>query len=201
MKTLKETILHNFLFAPIILFALIFCQGLSQASPTSPRPDPDDAPVFARWLVNQGSWGVLNTLGLDGVPFGNVMSFSDAGTGTPYFYLTTTLDPTGFYALKNPLSSFTLSEYVLGSCDETTDPQSPVCAKITLSGRLRMLRQNSKEAAFAQAALFADHPQLAGWPKQRGFRVFKLVIGHIFLVNMYAPPRNLTVFEYLRANF
>ncbi|KAL0366920.1 UNVERIFIED_CONTAM: hypothetical protein Sradi_3582100 [Sesamum radiatum] len=134
-------ILHkSFLLAPF-LFAFIFInnQDFSQAAaaPTLPRPDTENAPLFARWLVSQGSWGVLNTLDhYDLTPFGNVMSYSDAGTGTPYFYLTTTRDPTGFNALKNPKSSFTLSEYELGTCNATTDPQSPLCAKITLSGRV-----------------------------------------------------------------
>ncbi|PIN14754.1 Cellular repressor of transcription [Handroanthus impetiginosus] len=198
MKTIKESInLHmTFLLAPLIFLFLITPQVL--AGPPASRPDPEDAPVFARWLVNQGSWGVLGTLAQGRVPFGNVMSYSDGGSGFPYFYLSTTLDPTGFYALRNPWSSLTLSEYTLGTCNQA-DPQSPVCAKITLSGRLRLLPQNSKEAAFAEAALFADHPQLAGFPKQRGFRVFKLVITNIFLVNKYAPPRNLTVYQYLHS--
>ncbi|KAK6145934.1 hypothetical protein DH2020_019803 [Rehmannia glutinosa] len=186
------------------LYALIICgtHGFSRASPTSPRPDPKNAPIFGRWLVSQGSWGVLNTLDNHSVPFGNVMSYSDGGTGIPYFYLTITYDPTGMNALRNPKSSFTLSEYELGSCNATTDPQSPICAKITLSGKLRMLRQNSKEAVFAQSALFTDHPQLAGWPteEERGFRFFKLVIENIFLVNSYNLPRNLTVSQYLQAN-
>ncbi|KAK4383064.1 hypothetical protein Sango_2812800 [Sesamum angolense] len=139
-------ILHSFLLAPI-LFAFIFInnQDFSQAAaaaaaaPTLPRPDTENAPLFARWLVSQGSWGVLSTLdSFDFTPFGNVVSYSDAGTGTPYFYLTTTRDPTGLNALKNPKSSFTLSEYELGTCNATTDPQSPLCAKITLSGRVRI---------------------------------------------------------------
>ncbi|KAL0297865.1 UNVERIFIED_CONTAM: hypothetical protein Sangu_3175100 [Sesamum angustifolium] len=137
-------ILHSFLLAPI-LFAFIFInnqdfsQAAAAAAPPLPRPDTENAPLFARWLVSQGSWGVLSTLdSFDFTPFGNVVSYSDAGTGTPYFYLTTTRDPTGLNALKNPKSSFTLSEYELGTCNATTDPQSPLCAKITLSGRVRI---------------------------------------------------------------
>ncbi|XP_011073531.1 protein CREG1 [Sesamum indicum] len=197
-------ILHNFLLAPILFVVFIIFtnnQDISQAAAqTPPRPDPKNAPLFARWLVSQGSWGVLNTLDYsDLTPFGNVMSYSDAGTGTPYFYLTTTRDPTGLNALKYPRSSFTLSEYELGTCNATTDPQSPLCAKITLSGRLRLLNQNSAEAASAEAALFRDHPQLAGWPKQNGFVVFKLDIKRIFLVNEFVPAKYPKVFDYFNS--
>ncbi|KAH6778046.1 hypothetical protein C2S52_006446 [Perilla frutescens var. hirtella] len=184
----------------IALFALIIFPCSSGSSPISSRPDPEDAPTFARWMVGQGSWGVLTTLDKSDQPFGNVVSYTDAGVGIPYFYLSTTLDPTGGNAVQNSRSSFTLSESVLGYCNATTDPQSPICAKITLSGNLKLLAKNSKEAALAEATLFANHPQLAGYPKKNGFRVFKLMIGKIFLVNKYAPPRNLTAYDYLHLN-
>ena len=31
-------------------------------APTSARPDPDDAPAMARWLVSHNNWGVLRYL-------------------------------------------------------------------------------------------------------------------------------------------
>ncbi|KAG8373172.1 hypothetical protein BUALT_Bualt12G0143400 [Buddleja alternifolia] len=197
MQTIKETILHNFLLLAPIIFALIISQVSSQSSPA--RPPPENAPIFARWLVNQGLWGVLNTLDSALSPFGNVMSYSDGGTGTPYFYLSP-LDPTEHYANINPRSSFTLSEYELeGSCNGK-DPQSPLCAKITFSGRLQMLDPNSREGILAQGALFEKHPQFTGFPQQNGtFSVFKLDIRSIFLVNLAAPPRLLTVEEYYLA--
>ncbi|KAG8376013.1 hypothetical protein BUALT_Bualt09G0018800 [Buddleja alternifolia] len=195
METIKATILHNFLLAPII-FALIISQVSSLSSPA--RPPPENAPVFARWLVKQGFWGVLNTLDSARSPFGNVMSYSDGGTGTPYFYLST-LDPTPHYANVNPRSSFTLSEFELNSC-RGKDPQSPLCAKITFSGRLKMLAPNSREGILAQGALLKKHPQFTGFPLQNGtFSVFKLDIRSIFLVNLAAPPRLLTVQEYYLA--
>ncbi|XWS44223.1 hypothetical protein CRYUN_Cryun15aG0025800 [Craigia yunnanensis] len=98
------------------------------------KPDRDDAAAYARWLVSQNSWGVLNTISieLEGASFGNVVSFSeglpDRSTGIPYFYLTT-LDPTARNALKGHTSSLTISEYPLGTCGKA-DPESPVCAKI-----------------------------------------------------------------------
>lgn len=68
----------------------------------------------------------------------NVVSFSDGlpdiGKGIPYFYLTT-LDPTARNALEDQRSSFTMSEYNLGTCGKS-DPEDPSCAKITIVGKV-----------------------------------------------------------------
>ncbi|KAI3713197.1 hypothetical protein L1987_71770 [Smallanthus sonchifolius] len=170
---------------------------------TQARPDPNNAAPFARWLVSQNSWGVLSTIAddLGGAPFGNVDSFSDGlpdqGTGIPYFYLTT-LDPTARYALKDHRSSFTISEYALGTCGKA-DPENPTCSKITLTGKLNEVDAKSEEAATAKKYLFAKHAEMKDWPKGHDFQVFKLDIEEIFLINYFGGPKPLTVDEYLHA--
>ncbi|KAJ6967213.1 protein CREG1 isoform X1 [Populus alba x Populus x berolinensis] len=165
------------------------------------KPDRKDPAASARWLVSQNSWGVLNTISSDlgGAPFGNVVSFSDGlpgkGSGIPYFYLTT-LDPTAKNALQDQRSSFTISEYPLGTCGKK-DPENPSCAKITLTGKLKVLKENSKEAEIAKSALFAKHPEMRGWPKGHNFQFFKLDIEDIFLINWFGGPKPLTVDQYL----
>lgn len=165
------------------------------------KPDPNDPAASARWLVSQNSWGVLNTISSDlgGAPFGNVVSFSDGlpgkGSGIPYFYLTT-LDPTAKNALQDQRSSFTISEYPLGTCGKK-DPENPSCAKITLTGKLKVLKENSKEAEIAKSALFVKHPEMRGWPKGHNFQFFKLDIEDIFLINWFGGPKPLTVDQYL----
>lgn len=165
------------------------------------KPDPKDPAASARWLVSQNSWGVLNTISSDlgGAPFGNVVSFSDGlpgeGSGIPYFYLTT-LDPTAKNALQDQRSSFTISEYPLGTCGNK-DPENPSCAKITLTGKLKVIKENSKEAEIAKSALFAKHPEMRGWPKGHNFQFFKLDIEDIFLINWFGGPKPLTVDQYL----
>ncbi|XP_061959643.1 uncharacterized protein LOC133680619 isoform X2 [Populus nigra] len=153
------------------------------------KPDPNDPAASARWLVSQNSWGVLK----------NVVSFSDGlpgeGSGIPYFYLTT-LDPTAKNALQDQRSSFTISEYPLGTCGKK-DPENPSCAKITLTGKLKVLKENSKEAELAKSALFAKHPEMRGWPKGHNFQFFKLDIEDIFLINWFGGPKPLTVDQYL----
>ncbi|VAI72516.1 unnamed protein product [Triticum turgidum subsp. durum] len=75
---------------------------------------------------------------LSGAPFGNVVSYSDGvpgeSHGIPYFYLTT-LDPTARDALEDERTSFTLSEFPLGTCGKV-DPENPTCAKLTLTGKV-----------------------------------------------------------------
>lgn len=107
----------------------------SPPPPIAPRPSADDGPRFARWIVSQSSWGVLATLGQDNSPFSNIISFADGDTGTPYFYISPTMDPTGMDAVRDSRASFALSEAILGFCPDA-DPQSPKCAKVTLSGNV-----------------------------------------------------------------
>ncbi|XP_021720169.1 protein CREG1-like [Chenopodium quinoa] len=166
------------------------------------KPNPNDAAAYARWLVSQSSWGVLNTISPDlgGAPFGNVVSFSDGqpgkGAGVPYFYLTT-LDPTAANALKDQRSSLAISEYPIGTCGKT-DPENPTCAKITLTGKLKLVDANSKEAEFARSALFAKHAEMKGWPESHNFQVYKLDIKNIFMINWFGGPKPLTVDQYLQ---
>ncbi|KAF2926005.1 hypothetical protein DAI22_06g094600 [Oryza sativa Japonica Group] len=105
------------------------------------KPAPTEAAATARWLAAQNTWGVLSTISSDlsGAPFGNVVSYSDGvpgeSHGIPYFYLTT-LDPTARDALEDERTSFTLSEFPLGTCGKI-DPENPTCAKLTLTGKVQ----------------------------------------------------------------
>ncbi|KAL6577551.1 hypothetical protein OROMI_009879 [Orobanche minor] len=168
------------------------------------RPRRDDTAPFARWLVSQSSWGVLNTISSDwgGAPFENVASFSDGlpdeGKGIPYFYLTT-LDPTARNALEDHRASFTLSEYNLGSCGKE-DPEDPSCAKITIVGKLKLLEGNPDEEEFARTALFTKHPAMERWPKGHNFQIYILDVENIFLINWYGGAKPITVEQYLNAD-
>ncbi|XP_044506811.1 protein CREG1-like [Mangifera indica] len=137
-----KSLVNSFKVCFLILFFVVGIQISAQGRLLSsvPKPDRNDVAAYACWLVSQNSWGVLNTISnkLEGAPFGNVVSFSDGlpneGSVIPYFYLTT-LDPTASNALKDQRSSLTVSEYPLGTCGKR-DPENPVCAKITLTGKV-----------------------------------------------------------------
>ncbi|KAE8797326.1 protein CREG1 [Hordeum vulgare] len=136
---------------------------------------------------------------LSGAPFGNVVSYSDGvpgeSHGIPYFYLTT-LDPTARDALEDERTSFTLSEFPLGTCGKV-DPENPTCAKLTLTGKLKMVDHKSPEADLAKTALFSKHPEMEGWPKNHHFEIFKLEIENIFLIDWFGGPKPISPSQYL----
>ncbi|XP_043707365.1 protein CREG1 isoform X2 [Telopea speciosissima] len=190
-----------FLFVFVFLEVSIFAHGRLLLEG---KPDPDNAVATARWLVSQNYWGVLSTISNDmgGAPFGNVVSFSDGlpdqGRGIPYFYLTT-LDPTARNALKDQRSSLTISEYPIGTCG-TTDPENPTCAKLTLTGKLKLVHRDSSEAEFAEHALFSKHAEMKDWPKDHNFEFYRLEIEDLFLIDWFGGPKPLTVDKYLHSS-
>lgn len=184
----------------VVFVVVVLVVGLGSGCVCDTEGEPENVAGSARSLVGEGSWGVLATLNktAGGKPFGNVVSYTDAGTGNPYFYLSRSLDPTGMFALNDSRASFTVSQVELNDC-RGTDPQSPLCARITLSGDVRpgpsflfyffftqtpcMLildsspslqllpldgKENSRERAFAEAVLFKTHPQFTGFPLKNG---------------------------------
>ncbi|CAN6214410.1 unnamed protein product [Urochloa humidicola] len=153
------------------------------------KPAPSEATATARWLAAQNTWGVLS----------NVVSYSDGvpgeGHGIPYFYLTT-LDPTARDALEDERTSFTLSEFPLGTCGKI-DPENPTCAKLTLTGKLKLVDLQSSEAELAKSALFTKHPEMKDWPKNHHFKIFKLEIENIFLIDWFGGPKPISPSQYL----
>ncbi|GKV01398.1 hypothetical protein SLEP1_g13955 [Rubroshorea leprosula] len=94
--------------------------------------------------------------------------------------------------LNDPRASLTFSEYPIGTCKY--DPMNPVCAKMTLSGKLVLL-EGSSEAEFAKTALFTKHPEMKIWPANHTFRFYKLDLEDIFFVDF--GTKHLTIDEYL----
>ncbi|KAK8455213.1 hypothetical protein SEVIR_4G105500v4 [Setaria viridis] len=131
--------------------------------------------------------------------YSNVVSYSDGlpgeGHGIPYFYLTT-LDPTARDALADERTSFTLSEFPLGTCGKI-DPENPTCAKLTLNGKLKLVDLQSPEADLAKSALFTKHPEMKDWPKNHHFKIFKLEIENIFLIDWFGGPKPISPSQYL----
>ncbi|KAG6423095.1 hypothetical protein SASPL_113479 [Salvia splendens] len=172
--------------ASFYYYCLLLVVVLLSAAGTSGRPNVDNVPEFARWLVHKGKWGVISFNSPVFVPQGYIASYADAGTGSPYFYLST-LDPVGMVVPTDARGSLTVSEISFDGCGGQ-EAQNPSCAKISLS---------SEEGAKAERALFKAHPSFSGFPKMnRTFAVYKLIVDEIFLVNKMAPSRSLSVEEY-----
>lgn len=165
------------------------------------KPDPTDVAAVARWLVSLNSWGVLSTISSDmgGAPFGNVVPFSDGipgdGRGIPYFYLAN-LDPTTRNALNDERSSFTICEFPLGACGRE-DHENLTYTGLTLTGKLKLVNEESKEVEFAEDALFSKHAEMKNWPKDQNFQFFKLAIENIFLIDWFGGPKPLSLAQYL----
>lgn len=168
-------------------------------------PDPDNPWSMARWLVQSNDWGVISTvsLHLNGIPFGNVVSYSDGpvgnSTGVPYFYLSN-LDPTARDVVVIPYCSLTVSESPLGTCG-STDVENPTCAKITLSGQIHLLEDEDSELNFAAESLFSRHPEMQGWPKDHDFQFYRLAIQDIFLIDWYGGAQPIQVEDYLKVSY
>ena len=93
-----------------------------------------------------------------------------------------------------PRASFALSEASvpgpeLATCQigasEYSDPESPPCARLVLSGAVSKVVAGSHEDARAKAALFARHPSFKNLPASHGFFVAKLELDGIWLIDMF----------------
>ena len=178
-----------------------------------PRPDVWHKAAVARWMVHALDWGVLSTLSTrfssqdSPVPFGNVYSFVDGpcdnATGVPYFY-GTYMDQSLQDMLRNPVASLTLSEASLttacGNSDDTRamaracrvsaggDAESPLCARLTLTGRLVPVHDDAmdEEFRYMRDALFERHGQMAHWPRDHDWVLLRLEnLTDIWLVDYF----------------
>eukprot|EP00560_Eucampia_antarctica_P009544 CAMPEP_0197827710 /NCGR_PEP_ID=MMETSP1437-20131217/4445_1 /TAXON_ID=49252 ORGANISM="Eucampia antarctica, Strain CCMP1452" /NCGR_SAMPLE_ID=MMETSP1437 /ASSEMBLY_ACC=CAM_ASM_001096 /LENGTH=188 /DNA_ID=CAMNT_0043428683 /DNA_START=255 /DNA_END=821 /DNA_ORIENTATION=- len=152
------------------------------------------------------------------VPFGNVYSFVDGkcnqSTGTPYFY-GSYMDQTFTDISKNRAVSLTLSESAIpsvcpgspiGSCtiaaEESGDPESPICARLVISGLLETIdsEKSPKEYKTARDALFQRHPSMANWPKGHNWVIAKINIKDLWFLDMYGGASILDVNKYYSVN-
>lgn len=93
-------------------------------------------------------------------PYGSRL-FGDNSTGLPYFYVSE-MDVSQIDIAANPegLVSFTMSEAALPGGCQMTDPESPLCVRLTLTGKMVEVEEGP-EKEYAQQALFDRHPAMA----------------------------------------
>jgi hypothetical protein len=60
------------------------------------------------------------------------------------------------------------------------DPESPLCARLVLSGSFLNI-SGTDEEEFAALALFSRHPQMISWPVDHSWFFGKVVIKNIYL--------------------
>jgi Pyridoxamine 5'-phosphate oxidase len=195
----------------------------------APIPDLRQKELTARWMVHSLNWGVLSTISsrLDGneegmIPFGNVYSYSDGpclnSTGVPYFY-GTYMDQSFKDSLLNANAALTLSEASLSSVcmDATTtnnnemkrsacqigskygDPENPVCARLTLTGKLVEVT-DPVEKEFSLQSIFSRHASMTAWPEDHEWIVAKLELSDIWLIDFFGGASILDLDAYFGAN-
>ena len=163
------------------------------------RPPVPDKKATARWIAHKSDWGTLTTISTRastfGFPFGNTYSFSDgtlndgSGNGVPYFYASK-LDASMVDAFEgnNTMVSLSLSEASLGmdSCNISLggDPESPLCARLVLSGNLFNI-SGTDEEAIAAMSLQSRHPEMGNWPEDHSWFYAKLGVLEAWLLDIY----------------
>jgi Pyridoxamine 5'-phosphate oxidase len=159
------------------------------------------------------------------VPFGNVYSFVDGScdksSGVPYFY-GTYMDQTFRDIRANPSASLTLSEAsiasvcgadeyskrdggLLAACQVSShhgrygDPESPICARLTLTGTLVVVdpETSAEEHDMALQALYQRHPQMSKWPVDHDWVIAKLEIQDVWFIDYFGGASVLSVNDYM----
>ena len=107
----------TFMAMAMILTVSATAQMASDEVVTLKSGEPAAPPIwehakYARWMVNSMTWGFMSTIstqdGLKGMPFGNVASFADGGTGNLYMCVSA-LDSSIKDLLVNPNMNIALS--------------------------------------------------------------------------------------------
>ncbi|XP_048459206.1 protein CREG1-like [Rhincodon typus] len=167
-------------------------------------PPHDEVARMARYIVHESDWCSMATIptqeSIQGLPFSNVFSVSDGplekGTGGPYLYLTP-LEISVHDIQANPQVSPAMTLAGTDYCSKQKfDPQSPLCCRVILSGRI--LAVNSTEIDVAKEALFSRHPAMPDWPHDHGWYFAKLNITNIWVLDSYGGIKTVTPQEYYK---
>ena len=145
----------------------------------------------ARWLAHENLWGTLSTtsIHLKGQAWGQAKSFVDGSasnsTGQLYFY-DSDMDVSIQDTNANPVVAFSLSlAQSFGHCNvQVLDPEDPRCARVVFSGTFVEVK-DADELKFATDALFERHPGMVSWPADHSWKVYKIVLSEIWLIDIY----------------
>ena len=155
----------------------------------------------ARWLSHQNVWGTFATTSvhLQGRAWAQPKSFVDgtvdSSTGVPYFY-DSDMDTSMEDANANSAVSFSITMAQQMMCGVNhIDPEDPRCARVVLSGKFVEVTDES-ELEFAQTALFERHPAMASWPADHSWKIHKLVMDEVWLIDIYGGATFVDVEEY-----
>ncbi|KAJ0396111.1 hypothetical protein ATCC90586_005512 [Pythium insidiosum] len=212
MRATSSSIIAATLLAAVIALTACVCEArlvwtsleLAVRVPEE-RSKPSTPAVHARELVHLNEWGTLATTSkaFDGIPYGNIVSFSDGiglapqnSTGEIFFYLTK-WDSVVPDLAASPRATLSISQIQEGaSACNGMDVEDPTCMKITIIGRVAPVSKDKE--AFALKALFSRHPQMAAWPEGHGFQAYQMNIETMVLFDYYGGAKHISPEEYYR---
>lgn len=76
-----------------------------------------------------------------------------------------------------------------------TDPESPTCARVVISGTFAEVT-DTQELDFAKSALFERHPTMATWPDDHDWKVHKIMMEEIWLIDIYGGASIISPDDY-----
>lgn len=191
----KNQLLHHFrvnkylsTMLHLLFFLALVYAGIAQAKIKPPFWQKAET---ARWLAHRNLWGTLSTTSvhLHGQAWGQPKSFVDGSnsnsTGVLYFY-DSDMDASMEDVNANPNVAFSLSSaQVFGLCPvDRLDPENPSCARVVMSGQFIAVTDED-ELSFAQTALFERHPEMVTWPEDHSWKVHKIDLNEIWLIDIY----------------
>lgn len=135
---------------------------------------------------------------MNGTAFGNTISVSDGtddtSSGIPYFFVSD-LDTSMQDLKKFPNFTLTLTEASVDCEQKHLDPEDPRCVRLSMTGTMLDVTE-ADEIKFAKEGLYASHPQMATWPASHDFRVTKMHIEKIWLIDMFGGASNISPKDY-----
>jgi len=195
------------LLVSIFLLPIAFSRFVDNNSSKMPKPPPFwEKAKMARYVLHISDWGSIATISsqpqIRGLPYANVLSTADGimgsnSTGTPYFFMSS-WDVSSHDLEKFPAATFVVTMAQSDICRKSgLDPESPVCARVMLTGNLVKLNE-TEEIAEVKNYLFTRHPAMKGWPADHGWFFAKLDLKFIQMLDFYGGISTIKVEEYYK---
>jgi len=189
------------LLIALSLLCLIFISSQALEKSESIKPHFWEKAENARWLAHANIWGTLSTtsIHLNGQAWGQPKSFADGSksnsTGVLYFY-DSDMDTSIQDTQADNRVSFALTEAQRGFCTaDHLDPEDPRCARVVFAGSFVEV-VDEEEAADALAFLFDRHPAMEEWPVDHNWKIHKIDLSEIWLIDIYGGAAIVDVDDY-----
>uniref|UniRef100_A0A1B6EAA0 CREG-like beta-barrel domain-containing protein n=1 Tax=Clastoptera arizonana TaxID=38151 RepID=A0A1B6EAA0_9HEMI len=198
---------YFYMFASMALFC-IKSNALVNiiAWPESPPPVEQTARM-ARYIVHTSDWCTISTVNSYNsstmYPKARVYSFADGidifSTGIPYIYASLR-DPEIQTLVINNRSSVSVSLAQSDYCRQHNyDPEDPRCGQVILTGQFSFVENGTQEYTTARNSLFIRHPAMVYWPKSHHWKIGKLNIQEVQVVDNFGGSKYPSINEYFQA--